>query len=45
MKNPSLEAAAEAHPPAVRKWVIAATVMLGTVMTVLDVSIVNVSLP
>jgi DHA2 family multidrug resistance protein len=31
--------------PAVNKWVIAGTVMLGTIMAVLDSSIVNVALP
>ncbi len=31
--------------PAVNKWVIAGTVMIGTIMAVLDSSIVNVALP
>jgi DHA2 family multidrug resistance protein len=34
-----------AQAPAVNKWVIAGTVMLGTIMAVLDSSIVNVALP
>jgi MFS transporter, DHA2 family, multidrug resistance protein len=41
----SQEDAAEAHPMAARKWLVAAAVMIGAVMTVLDTSIVNVSLP
>lgn len=45
MTTPSLEAAAETHPLAVRKWLVAEAVMIGAVMTVLDGSIVNVSLP
>jgi DHA2 family multidrug resistance protein len=45
MPIPSLEAAAETDPLAVRKWLVAAAVMIGAVMTVLDASIVNVSLP
>jgi MFS transporter, DHA2 family, multidrug resistance protein len=45
MRVPSFEAAAEAHPLAVRKWLVASAVMIGAVMTVLDTSIVNVSLP
>src|ERR1700676_949749 len=45
MPIPSLEAAAETHPPAVRKWLVGAAVMIGAVMAVLDASIVNVSLP
>src|SRR6202140_3006201 len=45
MRVPSFEAAAEAHPLAVQKWLVAAAVMIGAVMTVLDASIVNVSLP
>jgi DHA2 family multidrug resistance protein len=45
MTIPSLEAAAETDPLAVRKWLVAAAVMIGAVMTVLDASIVNVSLP
>jgi len=45
MTIPSLEAAAETHPLAVGKWLVAAAVMIGAVMTVLDASIVNVSLP
>jgi MFS transporter, DHA2 family, multidrug resistance protein len=45
MTTPSLEAAAETHPAAVQKWLAAAAVMIGAVMTVLDASIVNVSLP
>jgi DHA2 family multidrug resistance protein len=45
MTTSSSEAAAEAHPIAVRKWLVAAAVMIGAVMTVLDTSIVNVSLP
>ncbi|HEX6037960.1 MFS transporter, partial [Longimicrobium sp.] len=38
-------AQAEAGVPNVNKWVIAGTVMLGTIMAVLDSSIVNVALP
>jgi len=34
-----------AEKPAVNKWVVAGTVMLGTMMAVLDSSIVNVALP
>src|SRR6202158_3710767 len=45
MTVPSLEASAETDPLAVRKWLVAAAVMIGAVMTVLDGSIVNVSLP
>src|SRR5260370_2550880 len=45
MATPSFEAAAQAHPLAVQKWLVAAAVMIGAVMTVLDASIVNVSLP
>jgi MFS transporter, DHA2 family, multidrug resistance protein len=36
----------ESHrPPSLRKWLIAVAVMLGTILEVLDTSIVNVSLP
>ena len=35
---------AEQIPPA-RRWMIAATVLLGTFMAVMDVSVVNVALP
>jgi DHA2 family multidrug resistance protein len=45
MATSSFEASAEAHPLAVQKWLVAAAVMIGAVMTVLDASIVNVSLP
>ena len=46
MTTPPLDATAEAaHPPAVRKWLVSGAVMIGAVMTVLDTSIVNVSLP
>ena len=45
MATPSFEASAQAHPLAVQKWLVAAAVMIGAVMTVLDASIVNVSLP
>src|SRR5229473_5198630 len=45
MATPSFEAGAQAHPLAVQKWLVAAAVMIGAVMTVLDASIVNVSLP
>jgi len=34
-----------ASPPHVNKWVVAATVLTGTIMAVLDSSIVNVALP
>src|SRR5271154_5165724 len=33
------------HPAATHKWLIAIAVMLGTILEVLDTSIVNVSLP
>jgi DHA2 family multidrug resistance protein len=33
------------RPPPVRKWLIAISVMLGTILEVLDTSIVNVALP
>ena len=36
---------ADEHPAAAHKWLIAVAVMLGTVLEVLDTSIVNVSLP
>ena len=36
---------ADEHPAAAHKWLIALAVMLGTVLEVLDTSIVNVSLP
>jgi len=36
---------AEEHPIATHKWLVALAVMLGTVLEVLDTSIVNVSLP
>ncbi len=45
MTIPSLEATTETHPLAVGKWLVAAAVMIGAVMTVLDASIINVSLP
>jgi DHA2 family multidrug resistance protein len=45
MTTSSLDAAVEASPLAVRKWLVGASVMIGAVMTVLDASIVNVSLP
>jgi MFS transporter, DHA2 family, multidrug resistance protein len=45
MTTSSLDAAVEAPPLAVRKWLVGASVMIGAVMTVLDASIVNVSLP
>jgi MFS transporter, DHA2 family, multidrug resistance protein len=45
MTTPSLEATADTHPLAVGKWLVAGAVMIGAVMTVLDASIVNVSLP
>ena len=38
-------AAAAAPNPAVNKWIVAGTVLTGTVMAVLDSSIVNVALP
>ncbi len=41
MATPSFEATAETHPLAVQKWLVAAAVMIGAVMTVLDASIVN----
>lgn len=41
----SMAAAPGAERPPVNKWVIAGTVMLGTIMAVLDSSIVNVALP
>src|ERR1700720_4298345 len=44
MATPAFEAARETHPLAVQKWLVAAAVMIGAVMTVLDASIVNVSL-
>ncbi|MDE3054936.1 MAG: MFS transporter, partial [Gemmatimonadota bacterium] len=34
-----------AEKPAVNKWVVAGTVLIGTIMAVLDSSIVNVALP
>ena len=36
---------ADERPAAAHKWLIALAVMLGTVLEVLDTSIVNVSLP
>src|SRR6202167_2433745 len=45
MTIPSLDATVEAPPLAVRQWLVGASVMIGAVMTVLDASIVNVSLP
>src|SRR5260370_18864181 len=45
MATPSFEAGVQAHPLAVQKWLVAAAVMIGAVMTVLDASIVNVSVP
>jgi MFS transporter, DHA2 family, multidrug resistance protein len=44
--QPAATAAADAHEfSAARKWIVALSVMLGTVLEVLDSSIVNVSLP
>src|SRR5262245_594792 len=39
-----VRAAAESEPPA-RKWLVTAAVMSGTFLAVMDVSVVNVSLP
>jgi DHA2 family multidrug resistance protein len=48
-KTPAAEAAAQPHPEfhdlGATKWIIAVSVMLGTILEVLDSSIVNVSLP
>jgi len=45
MATPFLDGPDETHPLAVQKWLVAAAVMIGAVMTVLDASIINVSLP
>jgi DHA2 family multidrug resistance protein len=36
---------ANANVPAVNKWLVTASVMLGTFMSVMDVTVVNVALP
>jgi len=45
MSSPAVAASPAANPDSAHKWLVAITVLTGTIMAVLDASIINVALP
>ena len=45
MKDPSQASSGSAQVPQVNKWIVAFTVLFGTFMAVMDISVVNVAMP